>query len=246
MRGKPPKVDVELRLAHEHGVIAAIDEVGRGALAGPVTVGVVLVDAASLAVRPPRGLRDSKLLSPAERSGLRQRINGWVLESAVACASAEEIDAVGIISALRRAGERALSNLSIVPSLVLLDGSHNWLSRRDVEPVLFDQPRPGQRPDPHADHDHVIPAGPQVMTKVKADMTCASVSAASVLAKLHRDELMSALHEAHPQYSWCDNKGYAAPAHRRGLVEYGLTEWHRHSWNLHSDDADLEPSTALS
>ncbi len=115
-------------------VLAGMDEVGRGALGGPVSVGVVLVD---LTVRSaPVGLRDSKLLTPDARAALAPRIRRWVRGHAVGHASAAEIDARGIIAALRLAGERALAALPLQPDLVLLDGSHNWLTRPPVD--LFD------------------------------------------------------------------------------------------------------------
>ena len=239
VRGRVPQVDLEHTLVRDHGLVAAMDEVGRGALAGPVTVGVVLFDSATLLKRQPNGLRDSKLLTPLQRSSLTSRIHGWVVAGAVADASAQEIDAVGIIRALRRAGERALAALPQAPSLVLLDGSHDWLTRKDVEPelALFSDEDLGlrrRREDPHPEHDDAVAPGPAVMTKVKADLTCATVAAASVLAKVHRDHVMMTLHDAYPHYGWLDNKGYAAAVHRHALVELGPSEWHRHSWDIHN------------
>lgn len=246
VRGRVPQVDLERTLVSQHGLVAAIDEVGRGALAGPVTVGVVLFDASTLTKRAPNGLRDSKLLTPLQRSSLTSRIHGWVLAGAVGDASAQEIDAVGIIRALRRAGERALAALPQAPSLVLLDGSHDWLTRKDsaAKLSLFSDDDIGlgrRREDPHPQHDVAVASGPPVVTKVKADLTCATVAAASVLAKVHRDQLMMTLHDAHPQYGWLDNKGYAAAIHRQALVEHGPTPWHRHSWDIHN----WESSTAV-
>lgn len=242
VRGKAPKIDVEQALVNQHGLVAAMDEVGRGALAGPVTVGVVLFDASTLLKRKPNGLRDSKLLTPLQRASLTSRIHGWVIAGAVADASAEEIDAVGIIGALRRAGERALAALPKAPSIVLLDGSHDWLTRKDVVPELslFSDDDLGlrhRREDPHPDHDVDVMPGPGVVTKVKADLGCATVAAASVLAKVHRDQFMMELHDAHPHYGWLDNKGYAAAVHRHALTEHGPSQWHRHSWDIHNWDS---------
>lgn len=269
MRGRAPRRDVEALLAAEHGLVAAVDEVGRGALAGPVTVGVVLVDVASLARPAPRGLRDSKLLTADQRVGLVDRIERWVVAHAVAQAGADEIDAVGIIAALRRAGERALASLPCPPGVVLLDGSHDWLTRRPPvaqTPTLFDMdgssavvemvsvakrelPDPAAHPDPHElprvrrpdpqpRHDEDVPrCAASVVTRVKADLTCAAVAAASVLAKVDRDSVMVRLHEEHPEFGWRDNKGYAAPDHRRALERLGPSPWHRQSWRLSASEA---------
>lgn len=247
VRGRAPQVDVEHELVRQHGLVAAMDEVGRGALAGPVTVGVVLFDASTLLKRKPNGLRDSKLLTASQRNSLTSRIHGWVLAGAVADATAQEIDAVGIIGALRRAGERALAALPHAPSFVLLDGSHDWLTRKqsEAELSLFSDDDLGlrrRREDPHPEHDVAVAPGPAVMTKVKADLTCATVAAASVLAKVHRDQLMMTLHDAHPHYGWIDNKGYAAAVHRHALVEHGPSQWHRHSWDIHNWESSTLPT----
>src|SRR5436305_3420097 len=105
-----------------------MDEVGRGALAGPVTVGVVVVDLESRTA--PSGVRDSKLLAPAAREALVPRLRRWARAHAVGHAEPEEIDAYGIIAALRLAGRRALASLAAVPTCVLLDGNHDWLTER--------------------------------------------------------------------------------------------------------------------
>lgn len=194
--------------------LAAVDEVGRGALAGPVSVGVVVIDAATTSA--PTGVRDSKLLSPASRVDLEPRIRRWAADAAVGHASTAEIDDIGIIGALRLAAMRAFTSLSgPPPDLVLLDGSHDWLT---ASPDLF-------APDPAW-------VAPSVVTRVKADLTCAAVAAASVLAKVQRDAFMSEVHEQHPEYEWALNKGYAAPAHIDALARLGPTPHHRVSWRL--------------
>jgi ribonuclease HII len=195
--------------------LAAVDEVGRGSLAGPVSVGVVLVD---VAVRPaPPGLRGAKLLTPAARDALVPRLRRWAPAWAVGHASAAEIDAIGILRALRLAGERAFAALPERPQLVLLDGSYDWVTR--PQPTLFDEPEPDGSPL-------------RVTTRVKADLTCASVAAASVLAKTTRDAMMVELSSAHPAYGGEVNKGYASPEHRAALLEHGPCVQHRRSWNL--------------
>ena len=124
--------DLEVSLARRWGIVAGMDEVGRGALAGPVAVGVALigVDAAPV----PEGLTDSKALTARRREALVGPVRDWALACAVGYASPQEIDDWGIIAALRLAGRRALAEVAshgLVPGGVLLDGSHNWLSAPD-------------------------------------------------------------------------------------------------------------------
>jgi ribonuclease HII len=201
--------------------LASIDEVGRGALGGPVTVGVVLVDLHTKAA--PTGVRDSKLLTPAARQRLVPRLQRWAPAWAVAHAEAWEIDALGILRALRVAGERAFAQLPVRPDHVLLDGSYDWVSR--PAPALFDED--GGVSDPDA---WVEP--PPVTVRVKADMTCSSVAAASVLAKTTRDALMVAMAERHPTYGFEVHKGYASPEHLEALHRHGPCEEHRRSWAI--------------
>ena len=205
--------------------LAAIDEVGRGALAGPVTVGVVVVDRSTGTA--PAGIRDSKLLAPDTRVALQPLIRRWCLSWAVGSASSDEIDRVGLTAALRLAGERALSELDVVPELVLLDGAHDWLTRPAVQGDLFAD-------DEVADHDAgALPfSAPRVVTRVKADLTCSAVAAASVLAKVQRDALMVELSPRFPEFRWDENKGYASPEHLEALRRHGPTVLHRVSWNL--------------
>ena len=164
---RAPSLRYERELLRSRGArwLASIDEVGRGALGGPVTVGVVLVDLETKAA--PTGVRDSKLLTPAARVRLVPRIQRWAPAWAVAHASAEEIDAIGILRALRLAGERAFAQLPVRPDHVLLDGSYDWVSR--PAPALFDED--GTVADPDA-----WEAPPPVTVRVKADMTCSSVA----------------------------------------------------------------------
>lgn len=197
------------------GLVAVVgsDEVGRGSLAGPVSAGVVLIDPSTK--RPPTGLRDSKLLSASAREALVPRIERWAVASAVGHASAAEIDQVGILRALRLAGERALHQIGRDPDVILLDGNYDWFSR---PARCASSPRPQ-------------PVG-RVELRVKADLAHASVAAASVLAKVVRDHLMEELAVAHQAYGWHVNKGYATPEHLGALRELGPCEQHRRSWKL--------------
>ena len=218
-----PSLRVEREILRSTGArwLGAMDEVGRGALGGPVTVGVVLVDLDTSSA--PTGVRDSKLLTPAARERLVPRLRRWAPAWAVGHADPEEIDSVGILRALRLAGERALAQLPARPDHVLLDGSYDWLTR--PAPALFDED--GALVDP----DELVDCPPVTM-RVKADLTCSSVAAASVLAKTTRDALMVALAEQHPGYGWEINKGYASPEHLQALRDLGPCPRHRRSWAL--------------
>jgi ribonuclease HII len=206
-----------------------MDEVGRGALAGPVSVGVVLIDESCRSA--PTGVKDSKLLTPAARVAMVPRIRRWCRAYAVGHASPAEIDAIGIIAALRLAGCRALDSVGLVPDLVILDGNHDWLTApEDVGLFAF------------AGDER--PAAPPVTTMIKADLKCSSVAAASVLAKVERDAMMVAAAPGYPAYGWFENKGYAAPEHLAALEAHGPTDLHRRSWRLPGvpgDDLGQQP-----
>lgn len=205
-------------------LVAGMDEVGRGALAGPVSVGVVVVDAATRTA--PQGLTDSKLLTPAARVAMVPQLQRWGVAWAVGHAGPAEIDAHGIVAALRLAGRRALAQVRRTcgdVDVVLLDGSHDWLSRGEVD--LFE----AAALDPVLGPDVPQPA---VRTLVKADLQCSSVAAASVLAKVERDGLLVRLARQYPAFAWDQNKGYSAPAHLDALRRHGPTPQHRRSWNL--------------
>lgn len=188
--------------------VIGVDEVGRGALAGPVAVGMVVIDAA-MPPHPER-LRDSKLLTEAVREELAPECAAWGLYSAVGEATPAEIDEHGIITALGLAGWRALGALraagaAVEEASVLLDGNYDWLN-----PVLERRMH--------------------VTTRIKGDLSCASVAAASVIAKVHRDRIMVGLHDSFPAYAWASNKGYAAPAHLAAISEFGPCDHHRRTW----------------
>jgi ribonuclease HII len=196
-------------------LVAGVDEVGRGAIAGPVSVGVVIVSQRSRTA--PEGLRDSKLLTPAARARLDPRIRGWAVAHAVGHATCYEIDEWGLIAALRLAGLRALARCP-TPDVVILDGSHDWLSAPGA--TLFELvPWP----------EVVVPS---VRLRIKADMTCTSVAAASVVAKVERDTIMTGLHGDDDRYAWDLNKGYTTLEHAGGIRTHGLSRHHRRSWDI--------------
>jgi ribonuclease HII len=182
-------------------LVCGIDEVGRGAWAGPVTVGAVVIGPDP---RQIRRVRDSKELTLAQREALYPKILGWALGAAVGHASPEECDELGMTAALRLAGERALGGLAEaghVPDRIILDGNHDYLRR------------PGQ-----------------VRTVIDGDALCLSVAAASIVAKVTRDRLMAAEAECYPGYDFDSNRGYPSHRHRCALLGYGPTAIHRRSW----------------
>ncbi|KAA9110764.1 ribonuclease HII [Microbacterium rhizomatis] len=207
-----PRLTLERRLLREHPLVIACDEVGRGALAGPVAVGATVVDARDARRRVPAGLRDSKLVPEARRADVAARASSWVSASAVGWASSAEIDEVGIMRALGNAAIRAIAQLRVVgvvpeDAIVLLDGNY----------------------------DYIRPAGATGLTVrpvIKADRDCASAAAASVIAKVARDALMVELHDELPAYQWARNKGYASPEHRDAIRAHGISAHHRASWSI--------------
>jgi ribonuclease HII len=232
VRGQIPSLRTEKRLFREgHRLLAACDEVGRGALSGPATVGVVLVDES--VSRPLRGLRDSKLLLPPARVALVPRIQRWVIGHAVGHASAAEVDEIGILPALRVAAGRALAALDARPDVVLLDGNYDYLTP-PAQRGLFGT----ESLFPELDL-------PRVVTQVKADVTCSSVAAASVLAKCARDAIMVELAATYCGYGWEINKGYATPEHLEALRRYGSSDQHRRSWRLPLQILENGPDEAL-
>jgi len=207
-----PRLTLERRLLKERPLVIACDEVGRGALAGPVAVGAVVVTPAEARKRIPHGLRDSKLVPEPRRAEVARRAAGWVVASAVGWASNDEIDQIGIMRALGLATIRALADLrahGIVPedAIVLLDGNYDYITPAGAEGLVI-------RP------------------VIKADRDCASAAAASVIAKVARDALMTGLHDELPAYCWSSNKGYASPEHRDAIREHGISRHHRASWSI--------------
>lgn len=221
-----PSLRVERELLRGGAVrVAGMDEVGRGALAGPVSVGVVVVDAA--VGTAPVGVRDSKDLSAARREALVPQLLRWGVARGVGHASAAEVDALGIMGALRTAGRRALEACGVEVDVVLLDGNHDWLTDPLSDGLLAGLGVGG-----------AMSATPPVVTRTKADRTCSSVAAASVLAKVERDGLMAGLARQPGMwpYGWARNKGYAAADHREALERRGPSTHHRRSWRLGVQD----------
>ena len=213
-----PDLEVERSLfargAHR---VVGIDEVGRGAWAGPVSVGAVVVDK-QMDPAPP-GVRDSKLLSAKRRQALDPLIRDWAVAWAVGSATHRECDQLGMRGAVALACSRALNELAVEFDAVIVDGPIDLLAGGG----------PGFE-DLVAAHQWRLQR-PVVEAVVKADQKCLSVAAASVVAKVARDAEMAALSESFPAFDFHSNVGYPAPVHQRALMGDGLTSIHRRSWS---------------
>jgi ribonuclease HII len=197
LKAKAPSLEVERALwADGDAVVVGVDEVGRGSWAGPLVVGAAVVPKE----RRINKIRDSKMLTEAEREALFDRVAGWCEAWATGAASPEECDALGMSAAQKLAARRALDALGVLPDRVLLDG--NW--------------------------DFV--GGGITRTVVKGDARCLSIAAASVLAKVTRDRLMRQEAENFPGYEFHANKGYPCPRHQIALAGMGPTSIHRRTW----------------
>lgn len=195
-----PNLDLERELLGRFDAVIGIDEVGRGALAGPVGVGAFLLTR-NLVDSLPASVKDSKLISEKKRSEVAEEVRDWG-QSGVGFCSPATIDEKGITFSLKAAAMEAIANLETRNAVILLDGSHNWLG--DV--------------------------GIEVLVRTRADRDCGSVAAASVVAKVRRDEVMKDLALEFPQYGWESNKGYSSPSHIQAIQSLGPSPHHRKTW----------------
>ncbi len=197
LKSSAPSLQVERRLwAEGHDVVVGIDEVGRGAWAGPLTLGVAVVPKD----RRVNKIRDSKMLTEPEREVLFDRVAGWCEAWAVGHASEQECDELGMSEAQRLAARRALDEVGVEPTKVLLDGKWDFVGDGRSEML------------------------------VKGDARCLSIAAASILAKVTRDRIMRAAAEHHPLWNFEQNKGYPCPRHKEALRGVGPSAIHRTSW----------------
>ena len=202
-----PTLEVERELWADAPLVIGMDEVGRGALAGPVSVGALALGADCAPV--PEHLRDSKTMTVLRRGSTAPLVRSWGV-SAVGHASNDEIDRYGVQVALGLAGRRALVALHAlgvrVPSAaVLLDGTHDWLAPALRTPI-------------------------RTVLRAKADRDCASVSGAALVAKVERDERMVEAGLVHQGYGWQSNKGYGSAEHLAAIAHLGPTALHRRTW----------------
>ncbi|MCU0403683.1 MAG: ribonuclease HII [Chitinophagaceae bacterium] len=183
----------------EHLVEAGIDEAGRGCYAGPVVAASVILPADFFHPL----LNDSKKLKPKDRYMLREVIEREAISFSYAVVDHNWIDRINILQATYKAMHEAVSKLSVLPSILLVDGNRF-------------KPYPGIK--------HTCIVG--------GDGKFASIAAASIIAKTYRDDLMIELHQRYPMYAWDKNKGYGSAAHRKAIETYGLCEYHRKSFAI--------------
>jgi ribonuclease HII len=181
--------------------IAGVDEVGRGCLWGPVVAAAVILPESALEELAAAGVTDSKLIAAADRPRLAQQIRERAIAHSLGYASVREIDRLNILQASLLAMKRAILRLSVPPDLCLIDGNQR------VPGLPFDQ-----------------------QTLIKGDQRCLAIAAASILAKVWRDELVCRLAVKYPAYDLANNKGYGTPAHRKALQELGPIAGHRRSF----------------
>jgi ribonuclease HII len=233
--GRIPDLSIEeMFFSTGHALVAGMDEVGRGAWAGPLTVGVVVVESAC-GIQP-AGLRDSKDLSEKAREAIFPAVAGWCRTWSIGHATNSECDDLGMTGALRLAARNAIKALSphLMPSALILDGAVNFLAD-GPQLAGIDARRDAGVMDASVDAGMSVGIGAmEVKAMPHADSTCASVAAASVLAKVTRDRIMRTLAELYPVYDLDRCKGYHSPAHVMGLASYGLSDIHRRSWSFAS------------
>lgn len=187
---------------HEYMIVVGIDEVGRGCWAGPLVAGAVVLD------KPIPGLRDSKKLSKKQREILAPLIHEQALAVGIGWVTPEELDASGITTAVKVAIERALAELR----------SNYGEEREMFDAVIIDG------------NINYLPEEPLAEAVIKADDTVPAVSAASIVAKVARDQYMEHIALEYPAYGFEKHVGYGTAAHIAALGEYGVTMLHRQSF----------------
>jgi len=194
-----PTLNYEKKLWNSgYRLVAGVDEAGRGSWAGPVVAAAAIFPST---ITIPKGLRDSKLLSPRRREELFEVIKSRAVAYAIAEIGVPTIDRVGIGRATQYAMRRALRQLEPSAEFYLIDYySLRYIPKTKQKPIKF------------------------------GDKLCASIAAASILAKVHRDRLLIELGRQYPNYAFEKHKGYGTPQHRAALQQYGPTPLHRTSF----------------
>ncbi len=187
----------------DYQLVAGVDEVGRGALFGDVVAAAVILPRSAIALLAQLGVRDSKKLSPQRRQKLAIEIKTVALAWQIASATVAEIDEINILQASLLAMKRAITNLAITPEICLIDGNQKI-------PQLS------------------IPQ----QTLVQGDSRSIVIAAASILAKVWRDEQITNLAATYPEYHLAQNKGYGTAQHLAALRQYGASSLHRQSFRM--------------
>jgi ribonuclease HII len=196
-------------------ITAGVDEVGRGALFGPVVAAAVILPDSGLAALSTAGVTDSKLLSASKRQRLAEQIRSCAIAYQIGYASVREIDRLNILQASLLAMKRSILKLSVQPDLCLIDGNQR------IPGLLIPQE-----------------------ALVKGDQKSIAIAAASILAKVWRDKLITRMGLRYPDYDVAANKGYGTATHREAIQKYGITPYHRRSFSpcqlLHLENSASE------
>ncbi len=187
---------------HTPLLTAGVDEVGRGALFGPVVAAAVILPEEVLDDLASSGVTDSKKLTEKRRCQLATQIRTVAWDCQIGIASVREIDRLNILQASLLAMKRAVLRLKPKPDLVLVDGN------QEIRDLFIPQ-----------------------RTIVKGDSKCLAIAAASIVAKVWRDALIVRLAKKYPVYDLTNNKGYGTKKHKQGIVDYGVSPQHRLSFS---------------
>lgn len=197
----PMNIDFERRYWHKNRLVVGVDEVGRGCLAGPVVVGAVVFPINHLVIE---GVDDSKKVSACRRTSLARLIRKQALAVGIGQVEAELIDRIGIVAAIRLAADQAMEKIVLDKNYV----------------VASDGPRPIHSPI----------SGVKSIAVVDGDATIYSIAAASIVAKVYRDELMHRYAAEYPGYGWETSVGYGTKTHQTAIRKLGLTPLHRRTF----------------
>ena len=192
---------------------AGCDEAGRGCLAGPVTAAAIILPEFNEKIEKSfyNLINDSKKLSEKVRIKLRPIIEDVAVDFALTHISPNIIDEINILNASIKAMQESIIKLSPIPNFIIVDGNR-------FKPL------------------NEIP----YKTIIKGDSLFLSIAAASILAKTYRDDYMDLIHEEYPMYNWKKNKGYPTIEHRKAILKYGTTKYHRMSFKLLPDQLKLD------
>ena len=222
---------------YEGKIEAGCDEAGRGCLAGSVFAAAVIFPEDY----QNEELNDSKQLTDKKRHALREIIERDALAWAVGIVTPEEIDKINILNASILAMHRALDQLKVRPEAIIVDGNRfkPYTHPQSLQGGTHPQSLPkGGTSTTTESNQCSLPSGGQEVVHtcvVKGDAKYLSIAAASILAKTYRDDYMDQLAEEYPQYDWKSNKGYPTKKHRAAIKQYGVTPYHRMSYNLLGD-----------
>ncbi|KKR81477.1 MAG: Ribonuclease HII [Candidatus Daviesbacteria bacterium GW2011_GWA1_41_61] len=208
-----PTLDIEIKLWESgYSYVCGLDEVGRGCFAGPVVVGAVVFPKD---VVLPEGIADSKLLKPQTRERLAEEIKKVALGWSIAEISVRDINNMGIGKATQKAFRKAVISVKPKPDFVVFDAFYN-LNVVKIASSAYIKHLTRKRQQAVKDGDKI----------------CASISAASIIAKVYRDKLMVNLHQKYPYYGFAKHKGYGTKAHQEAIKKHGLCRIHRKSFSL--------------